>query len=286
VRTDRTFSVSSMLGLFIHCFAACTNAHAIPVPLLTTDNRIVSSTGNGQVQGYNGSWDQSAVPLPSYSTFDTYMDPGVDFESLPAPPHESSYFLLITDVEQNSSVTPAMFTGSGVAGMGTGVENSNLEAAAEMHVQSLFDVEFSLTESYMANLIATLSLLPAYTFSDGTANGQAFISLMNNVTMTPIFSYSYDYTDGIILNQEIVDAALLGPGSYEFLVGVSNDISYVGYADFGYNHTQGWGNYDFRMNLTRVPEPASLALMGLGLVLLAYLNKPKWSLIASLYKHC
>ena len=148
MRTHKAFSARGLIGLFINCLVVYSNAQAIPV--LTTDNRTITSSGFGQVQGYYRSWNQIAGPVTPYSSFDAQLNPGVDFGLLPPPHTDNPAFILDTYVGQNSSVTPTAFTGSGVAALDTGDNNSTVGAVGVMHVQSLFDIGFALSESYMA----------------------------------------------------------------------------------------------------------------------------------------
>jgi len=257
---------SGLLRSCLLSFLLVSTAEATPV--LTYDNRTITISGFGQVEGYYGSWDHSATPIDSYAAFNSSLLSGVNFP--PATPDRDN-FTLDTYAQQESSVTSTHFMASGEAWMATGNNNEVLNAAGEMHVKSIFDIGFDIFEQTKADLTANLALSSiGPNFSNGSADGQVNISLIDTDTMSSIFSYSYDYLDReySFTNVGISDFAFLSPGSYKLLVSTINEISYTDYADFE-APDHGWGAYDFDMKLTPVPEPSCLGLVGIGLVALA-----------------
>lgn len=241
--------------------------------LLGADNREVRTSGFGQAQGTSSSWDVSATPAPPYAPFTDRVRGGVMLDNLPLEPYDA--FILGTSAHQSTTVNPYSILGSGSASIDTGDNNAVLGAQGSMLAESVFAIEFSIDRWYRADFSGALEFMPLaeFGYDNGTYQGRAYISLIDQSTQTPVFSRSFE--GGFDFGNDFLNGSqTLNPGTYELMAGVFHEFSFSGYADLC--DSCGFGKYDLDLKMTSIPEPPLLALVAMGILIIRFVSKAEY----------
>ena len=154
--------------------------------------------------------------------------------------------------DQNSSIGVSQFGGTGHSEV-DGSTAGGLGAAAG----SSYFVEFTLAGSHAYSLSGELE-----GFLDGGASS-AFVTLIGGLGTNIIFQAIGD-TGPVIFG----DAGVLGPGLYELTAIASS----VGQDNTNYFVRTDW---EFNLTLRQLPEPATLALLGIALAGLGFSRRKR-----------